>query len=59
MAFINMFDETGSLEGVIFPRTFSKLRDIFQINKVILVKGKVNDRDGRLSILIDNAVQLG
>lgn len=58
MAFINIFDETGSLECVIFPRLFARLRDIIAINRVIMLKGKVNDRDGRLSILIDNAVDL-
>ena len=58
MAFINIFDETGSLECVIFPRLFARLRDIISINRVIMLKGKVNDRDGRLSVLIDNAVDL-
>ena len=58
MAFINLFDETGSLECVVFPKLFARLRDFLSINKVILLKGKINDRDGRLSILIDNAVDL-
>ena len=58
MAFINLFDETGSIECVIFPKLFARLRDVIAINRVIMFKGKVNDRDGRLSVLIDNAVDL-
>ena len=58
MAFINLFDETGSIECVMFPKLFARLRDIIAINRVIMLKGKINDRDGRLSILIDNAVDL-
>jgi len=58
MAFINIFDETGSIEVVVFPRSFAKLKTIFNINSVILLKGKVNDRDGRLSVLLENAVCL-
>ena len=58
MAFMNIFDETGSIECVLFPRLFARLRDIIAINRVIMLKGKVNDRDGRLSILVDNAVDL-
>ncbi|OGK17369.1 DNA polymerase III subunit alpha [Candidatus Roizmanbacteria bacterium RIFCSPHIGHO2_01_FULL_39_12c] len=59
MVFINLFDETGSIEGVVFPRLFARVRDFLQINRVIMLKGKVNDREGRISILIDNAVALG
>ncbi len=58
MAFINIFDETGSIECVIFPKLFVKLRDVIAINRVIMLKGKVNDRDGRISIIVDNAVDL-
>ena len=58
MAFINFFDETGSIECVVFPKLFIRLKEILAINRVILLKGKINDRDGRLSVLIDNAVDL-
>jgi len=58
MCFLNLFDETGSIEIVVFPKTFAKLKDILQINKALLLKGKVNDREGRLSIILDNAVDL-
>lgn len=58
MAFMNLFDETGSIECVIFPKLFVRIRDIIAINRVVMLKGKANDRDGRLSILVDNAVDL-
>lgn len=58
MAFINLFDETGSIECVIFPKLFTRLKDFMVINRIVMLKGKINDRDGRLSVLIDNAVDL-
>lgn len=58
MAFINVFDETGTIEAIVFPRAFQKLLGILNINKVILFKGKVNNKDSKLSIIIDNAVDL-
>ncbi|QQG43837.1 MAG: DNA polymerase III subunit alpha [Candidatus Roizmanbacteria bacterium] len=58
MAFFNLFDETGSLEGVLFPRIYQKLKNMIAINNVVLIKGKVNDREGRISILVDNAALL-
>lgn len=58
MAFLNIYDETGSAEMVSFPKTYAKLRDILVMNKPILFKGKVNDRDGMIAIMLDNAVNL-
>lgn len=58
MAFITVYDETGSIEVIAFPRTYAKLRSVLAINRVIIFKGKVNDRDGRLSVLMENAVDL-
>lgn len=58
MAIINVFDETGSIEVVVFPKNYTKLKSILIINKIIMFKGKINDRDGRLGIIMDNAVDL-
>lgn len=58
MAFITLFDETGSIEAVFFPRTFAKLKDFIKINNVIILKGTVADRDDRVSILVENAMLL-
>lgn len=58
MAFLNIYDETGSTEMVAFPKTYAKLRSILEMNKPILFKGKVNDRDGMIAIMLDNAVNL-
>ncbi len=58
MAFLTIFDETGSIECVIFPKIFTKLKTFIGINNVIILKGKVSNREDKLSVLVDNAVQL-
>ena len=58
MAIIHTYDETGSIEVVIFPKMYSKLKKIIAINKILLFKGKLNNREGRLGILLENAVDL-
>lgn len=58
MAILSVFDETGSTEVVVFPRLFARLQSIFTPSGTIIFKGKVNDRDGRLGIIMDNAVNL-
>jgi DNA polymerase-3 subunit alpha len=58
MAIIQVFDETGSIEVVVFPRLFAKIKGFLAINRIIMLKGKVNDREGRLGVLMENAVDL-
>ncbi len=58
MAFLTLFDDSGSMEGVMFPSVYSNLRNKLKQNVIILLKGKVSDRDGMLSILVEKAVTL-
>ncbi len=58
MAIIHVFDETGSIEVVVFPKIYASLKKIITINKIILFKGKLNNREGRLNVILDNAVDL-
>ena len=58
MAFLTIFDETGSIELIVFPKLFEKLKETIGIGKTLLLKGKINDKDGKLSIIMDNAVDL-
>ena len=58
MLFLTVADDTGSAEVVVFPKTYQSLKDICQIQKVILFKGKVDFREDRQSILMENAVDL-
>ncbi|MBI5127756.1 DNA polymerase III subunit alpha [Candidatus Roizmanbacteria bacterium] len=58
MAVIQVFDETGNIEVVVFPKSFAKLKTILLINKIIMFKGKINDREGRMNVIMENAVDL-
>ncbi len=58
MAFITVFDESGSFDVVIFPNLYEKLKDILFINQIIIFKGKVSDRDNKLSIILEAAMKL-
>ena len=58
MVFLNVYDQTGSIEVVAFPKAYAKLKSLFEINNVVLMKGKISDRDGNVSMLLDNAVSL-
>lgn len=58
MAFLSMYDDTGTMEVVVFPKTYVKIRSVLQFNEAILFKGKVELREGSLTVQMDNAVNL-
>lgn len=58
MAFVTLFDETGAIEAVVFPRLYQRKKEIWNSNTVVMIKGMVNYRNDRLSVIIENAVDL-
>ncbi len=58
MLFLSMNDVTGTIELVVFPSTYQKLKNALRMNCVILVKGKVTDKEGQCSIILEKAVNL-
>ncbi len=64
MAFAKLADEFAERELVIFPSVYAETASLWQRDKVLLVKGKVNakDRAGNLTdeikILVDSAEEL-
>jgi len=58
MVVCSLFDETGSIEVVAFPKTYLQYRSILMLNKALLIKGEVNERDGRLNIILRAGVDL-
>jgi DNA polymerase III subunit alpha len=53
MAFAQLQDETGSIDIVIFPRTFEEYSNIIHDDAVLLVKAKVDERDEELQLLVE------
>ncbi len=58
MAFMQINDATGSIEVVVFPKTYKAIKDVCQQNSVCLFKGKVTEREGDYSIIMEKAVNL-
>jgi DNA polymerase-3 subunit alpha len=54
MAFVEIEDVQGSLEVIVFPKTFSAYKHLLNLEDLILVVGKVDAKDeGRPKILAD------
>lgn len=58
MAFVKIDDFTATVELVVFPSVFERTRNLWIPDRVILVRGKVNEKDDRITVLVDDAKQL-
>lgn len=53
MAFVKLEDETGSLEVIVFPKVFTESKHVFREDQIVTVKGKVDNKEGTIKILVD------
>ncbi|MFQ8706403.1 MAG: DNA polymerase III subunit alpha [Thomasclavelia sp.] len=54
MCFIEGYDETGNIDGVVFASSFQVLKRILVRGEIYLIEGKVNYRD-KLSLVVNQA----
>ena len=53
MAFVTLTDESNSIEGVIFPKSFIQFENLLTENQAVYIEGKISSRNDEKSILID------
>lgn len=53
MAFGTLEDQTGNIEFVIFPRTFQELKEKLTHDMVVLLKAKVDEREGEKQLIAE------
>ena len=58
MAFAQLADFSGEIEIVVFPDTFAKKPEIWEMDKVMLIKGNVQIRDNALKFICKDATEL-
>lgn len=55
MAFSEILDETGTASLVVFPKIFEQTQNLWMDDKPILIEGRVDERDGEVSIIVQTA----
>jgi len=58
MAFMSFEDFHGTLDVTVFPRSYEKFKHLFQVDKALILKGKVDIRDDKVQLLLDEALDL-
>lgn len=56
MAFATIEDGTGKIEVVVFPRTYEITRALWTKDQLVLVEGRLDKREERLNLLVENAM---
>jgi DNA polymerase-3 subunit alpha len=54
MAFVQLEDLQGLVEVVVFPRVYQKTRDLWQMDKILIVRGRVDARGGEPKVICDS-----
>lgn len=58
MAFARLEDMSGSIDMVIFPRTFQEHKQILKPNSVVFVKGELENRENEMSLLVTSLTRV-
>lgn len=53
MAFARLEDLTGTIEVVVFPKIFALTSDLWKTDRVVELTGRLDQKDDRLTILVD------
>jgi DNA polymerase-3 subunit alpha len=54
MGFVTLEDLQGNIELVVFPRTWDQYWEVFEVDSVVLVDGKVDAQGGDPKVLVDS-----
>lgn len=57
MAFVNGTDETGAVDITVFPNQYQQFKEQLETNKILIVRGRVEYREGRGLQLVANQLQ--
>ena len=64
MAFVKLEDRFGEIEAVLFPNSFQQTVGLWERDRVVLIKGKVNARDkngnqsAEVKVMVDDAREI-
>jgi DNA polymerase-3 subunit alpha len=59
MSFCKLEDTTGRVDMVIFPKVYMECKNLLLDGKVVIITGKVDQRDGEINILVEKIEEPG
>lgn len=58
MAFVTLGDSSGTIDLVVFPNIYAETKPTWVKDKLVLVKGKVDVRDKRISVIVQEVEEI-
>ncbi len=58
MAFVKIEDTGGSVECVVFPKTYAKNVSLWQADTILLISGKLDQKEEQMALLVDDAKKI-
>lgn len=58
MAFAELFDETGDVNVVVFPKIFAQTSDLWHNEAALLIEGRVEEREETISLIVEGAREI-
>lgn len=58
MAFVKVTDMFDTMEVVFFPKSMQKSAEFLKVGNCVVIKGKISERNGEKSVLVDMAKKL-
>lgn len=58
MVFLRLEDLTGDVEVVVFPRTYKERPELWEAEKILVVSGRLQEKDGEWKILAETAYEV-
>ncbi len=55
MAFVTLEDDTGAIDCIVFPKLFAESPDTWNEDTPLIVKGKIDNREEKLQVVVDSA----
>ncbi len=55
MAFVEIEDETGKLEVVVFPKIFGTTKSIWARDRIVFIRGRTDIREGTQTLIVESA----
>ena len=55
MAFLQVEDMTGQVDAVVFPKVYEEIKDLLTENALLVLSGKVDNKDDESQLLVDSA----
>ena len=55
MAFAQIEDPSGTTEVTVFPKTYGRTKELWHAESLVLVRGKVESREGKVQLLCETA----